>query len=201
MNEHTVLLALLARYGYLMIAAGTFFEGETVVLLAGMMAHEQLFSLRAVMMAAVCGVLVSDIFFFFLGRRCGEALLHKFPALRHPASRIDRILARYGWAVFFGVRFIWGGRMAAPMVLGMRKIPVHRFLLLNVAGAVSWCILFSILGYAFGHFLEKILGDLHQSHHLLLAGLFMAACILSVRPIRLLLKKKDPHGMHEDPEV
>lgn len=59
----------LSHYGYLALLIGTFLEGETILVLGGLAAHQGYLDLAGVILAAFAGSLMGDQFFFLLGRR------------------------------------------------------------------------------------------------------------------------------------
>lgn len=58
------LSALIARYGLAAVFAGTLFEGETVLLLAGYAAHRGYLDFSAVVAVAIVGAVAGDQFWF-----------------------------------------------------------------------------------------------------------------------------------------
>ena len=65
--------------------------------------------------------------------------------------RTEEFFARYGaWAVFLS-RFMPIIRTFAPFVAGVGRMPAARFLAYNLAGALSWVLLFIWGGYLFGN--------------------------------------------------
>ena len=73
------LAGLLATYGNLAVAVGTFLEGETILLMAGFAAHCGYLDLSKVILVA-WGGLLGDQFYFFLGQRYGDRILARFPS-------------------------------------------------------------------------------------------------------------------------
>jgi membrane protein DedA with SNARE-associated domain len=61
--------ALIAHSGYAAVLVGTFLEGETVLVLAGIAAHRGYLDLPLVIGAAFLDTLFGDQLYFFLGRR------------------------------------------------------------------------------------------------------------------------------------
>ena len=74
--------SLIDTYGYLAILVGTFFEGETVLVLGGFAAHRGYLDLPGVILAAFVGTLLGDQLFFVLGRWHSEKILAKRTAPR-----------------------------------------------------------------------------------------------------------------------
>jgi membrane protein DedA with SNARE-associated domain len=144
------LTELLDRYGYVAVLVGTFFEGETVLILAGFAAHQGHLALQWVVLAAFVGSLSGDQLAYVAGRRYGGRILERFSRLRSGVERATRLLERYGTPLLLGFRFVYGIRNVTPFAAGIGKIPAARFVLLNVAGALAWSIVVAAGGYALG---------------------------------------------------
>lgn len=153
---------LIGRYGYAAILAGTFLEGETILVLGGFAAHRGLLSLPGVMLCAFIGSLASDQLFFHLGRRHGEAFVARRPRLAAGVERARRLIDRYDTWVILSFRFLYGLRNVAPLTLGMGTVSTLRFTLLNMAGAAVWAVLVAVLGWYVGSAAEQMLGHLER---------------------------------------
>lgn len=160
MFEHIDLNALIAVYGYWVILLGCLLEGETVLILSGMAAHQGSLQLLHVIGWATLGGVLGDQLLFWTGRYYGERLL---PKLKHHQSAIERVeglIHRYPTTSVFAVRFLYGMRLVGPMVIGASGLAPLRFALINVLGAAIWASLFVSAGYWAGEALQHILGDL-----------------------------------------
>lgn len=165
-------------YGYLAILFGTFFEGETILLLGGIAAKLGYLELPWVIVCGFAGSLFGDQLFFFIGRYRGQAFLEKRPAWQGRAAQVHRVMDRHRIAIILGFRFMYGLRTVTPFVLGMSRIPVAQFLLLNLISAALWAGVIGVLGYAFGHALELLLGDIRRYEMAIFAvGLIVGASI------------------------
>jgi membrane protein DedA with SNARE-associated domain len=155
---------LIATYGYLAVAVGSFLEGETVLVMAGFAAHRRYMDFRYVVLAAFLGSLAGDQLYFFLGRIHGAAFLAQRPRWQARAARVHRMLERRPALLIISFRFglVWGFRTVAPFVIGMSRIPTSRFVLFNTIGAAVWALSIGALGYFFGHGLELLLGDVKR---------------------------------------
>ena len=169
---------LIDSYGYLAILIGTFLEGETVLILGGIAAKLGYLKLPWVIVWAFVGTLFGDQLFFFLGRFRGTSFLARHPSWQQRAQKADDILQRHRILIILGFRFLYGLRVVTPFVIGMSRIPVIEFMILNVIGAVIWAILIGTLGYAFGHGLELILGNIKQYEGEILLGIVIAGALL-----------------------
>ncbi len=165
---------LLRTYGYWGIIIGTFFEGETILVVGGFIAHLGYLKLPWVMLTAFIGSFVGDQFFFILGRLKGQTLLSRFKKTQKRVDRIHLFLERYNDLVMIGFRFIYGIRILTPIVLGMNhKIKSARFLVLNTLGAVVWSVIISMGGYLFGEALHILIKDIKHYELTIIIGIFI----------------------------
>lgn len=172
----SVSLALLVQqYGYIVVAIGTFFEGETVLVLGGLAAQLGYLELPWVIVSAFGGTVCGDQLYFFIGRHHGRAMLAKRPHWQRRAQRIFRILHRHQNLLLLGFRFLYGLRTITPFVVGMSEVSTMRFVLLNILSAAVWAIAVGVLGYVFGSAIETVLGDIKHYEVAILLSVAAAA--------------------------
>lgn len=179
-----MLLQLLAQWGYLAVAVGTFFEGETIVLAAGALAHRGLLSWPLVVLAAFVGSVLGDQLWFFVGRRYGRAFIDKRPPLRVHMRRVEGWLARYGAWFVLGFRFVYGVRTVSPIVLGASGYAIARFVPLNLAGALVWALAFVAAGFGLGAGLHALLGRVTRLEEVLACALLISLVLWWLRTRR-----------------
>jgi membrane protein DedA with SNARE-associated domain len=162
------------QYGYLAVLVGTFFEGETVLLLGGFAAHRGYLALGGVAAAAFAGSVAGDWLYFEIGRRRGAAFLAKRPAWQARVAALQTRVRKNETLLILGFRFLYGIRTVAPFALGASGVPPLRFALLNAIAAAIWSIAFASLGYALGNTLEAVLGDLARYERAVFAAIALA---------------------------
>jgi len=150
-------LELLQNYGYWVILLGTFLEGETIVIIGGVLAASGQLSFCGVGLCAFVGSSLSDQLMFCIGKYKGNAIIERFPRLQQKKERVARLLRKYDIFLILGFRFIYGIRNITPIVLGLSHVPHKRFLPLNLSGALAWAFLFTAAGYYFGQAIDGIL--------------------------------------------
>jgi membrane protein DedA with SNARE-associated domain len=158
----TTLQYLIETYGYIAVFVGTFLEGETILVMAGLAAHLGYLDLRWVIATAFFGSLSGDQLYFYLGRWRGMRLFRRFPYLRRRAFIFRRLLHRYHAPIIVVIRFLYGLRIVGPIAIGMSRVPALRFLLFNVTGALIWAVVIAGIGYLFGEALERVLGHIRD---------------------------------------
>ncbi|MFC4254508.1 DedA family protein [Altererythrobacter xixiisoli] len=161
--------ALLAQFGLPAIFLGAAAEGETAVILGGVIVHRGLAGFIPAVAMAALGSFLADQLFFFLGRRFRDH--PRIQALRRrPAfDRAARLFARYPTGFVFLFRFLYGLRTVSPLAIGTLDFPPARFLLLNALAALLWASVFITLGYVFGQSVEALFGRIRPFEHVLLA--------------------------------
>jgi membrane protein DedA with SNARE-associated domain len=156
------LQSIIENYGYAAILIGTFLEGETILVLAGLAAHQGYLILTWVILAAFLGSLCGDQLFFYLGRKHSQAVLSRRPAWKEKAEKIHQMMNRFQTPMILSFRFLYGLRTVAPFVIGMSPVSFKKFILLNAAGALVWAAAVGSGGYLFGHALEIIIGKVEH---------------------------------------
>ena len=169
---------LTSHYGYIVLLLGSLIEGETIVLLGGIAAKLGYLSLPNVIACAFAGSLLGDQLSFLAGRYRGVSLLRSHPSWRKRARKAAVILERHRVIIIIGFRFLYGLRIITPFVIGMSRVPMLEFAILNITGAAVWATLVVCLGYAFGHAMELWLGDIHRYEMALLATVLIAGLLV-----------------------
>ena len=146
-------------YGYIAVLVGTFFEGETILLAAAFLAQCGYLHLPTVCVLAAGGGFLGDQLFFRIGRHGGGLrMLQRRKDWQTLMGRIRRLLEVHGTLLVLLCRFMYGMRIATPIIVGASGYPPLRFLLLNLAGAALWSLVIGGVGYlggmAAGHWLH-----------------------------------------------
>lgn len=182
---------LIARFGYLAVLAGTFFEGETVPVLAGFAANQGLLRLDLVMLCAFVGSFCGDQLWFWIGRRYGKKWLAKHPKSAAAADKVGRLLDRWGDWFVLSFRFLYGLRAVSPVAIGLSSISALRFAVLNLISAAVWAVAVGSLGYAFGQAIEGMMGRLKVWEHRILAAAAIALAVYVLhRVVKARLQKR-----------
>ena len=138
---------LIRDYGYLAIVVGTFFEGEAVMLAAGVAASAGLLSLPGVIVASMAGIFGSDMFCFLLGRFAGQRLSRWFPRMYARLGPVFGLIERHNDKLIVCYQFVPGLCAVTPMAFGMTRVSVLRFMGLGLMGNALWTIVYSFGGF------------------------------------------------------
>lgn len=182
MFEHVDVNYLLATYGYWAIFIGCLLEGETILILGGMAAHQHVLKLLPVIGYASLAGMLGDQLLFWAGRYFGERLLPRLHKQQAAIDKVTSLIQHHPTVSIFLVRFLYGMRLVGPMVIGASKVSPLKFACINLVGAVVWATLFASAGYWAGEFLQRVLGDLKP--YRLPIALGVVALVVAVGLIR-----------------
>jgi membrane protein DedA with SNARE-associated domain len=140
----------LDQYGYLALLFGTFFEGETAILIASSLIHKGIFELHYTVMFAFAGSFISDWVYYLVGRLNGKYFVNRKPKLKQLADPITNLFNRYQLQLLLSYRFLYGFRIIIPVVIGMSNFSASRYLFFTVVSGLLWATTVSIIGYGIG---------------------------------------------------
>jgi membrane protein DedA with SNARE-associated domain len=169
---------IVSTYGYIAIAIGTFFEGETVLVLGGLASHRGYLDLPWVVICGFLGTLFGDQLYFYIGRIKGTDFLEKRPYWKSRSEQVFNLLRGHQILLILGFRFLYGLRTVTPFLIGAGGIPPVRFLVLNTLGAFSWAVVIGVSGYLFGHAFELIIGDINRYESRLFIALAVSGALI-----------------------
>jgi membrane protein DedA with SNARE-associated domain len=168
---------VIAQLGYVSLFVGTFLEGESVLALAGLAASYGYLTFEYVVAVAALGAFLGDQVCFWIGRRYGERILQRYPKLAAKAPRVERLVRRFDAPAVILLRFLYGLRIAGPIVIGSFGISPWRLALFNFIGALIWAPIVAGVGYVAGEALEAWIGRLKHVQIGLLMALLAAGAV------------------------
>ena len=175
------------HYGYAAILIGTFFEGETILVIAGFLAHQGYLKLYGAIVAAFIGAMFGDQLYFYIGRWKGRDFIASRPRLNRHSQRVERLLHKHQIWLILGFRFVYGMRTVTPFILGASKVNAGLFFMLNAIGALIWAMAIGSAGFYFGKALEATLGRVKE-YEMLVIGI-LAGGALALWTVHFLLRR------------
>jgi membrane protein DedA with SNARE-associated domain len=149
---------LLHKFGYLAVFVGTFLEGETILVLAGFFAERGHMEIVMVIIVAFFGAFIGHVFWFWLGRAKGVALLERFPRMKKHFGKGIRMFERYGAPAIFITQWLYGLRITCAVIIGISRISTMKFLIYEAVSCLAWSITIALAGFYFGKAVERVLG-------------------------------------------
>lgn len=133
---------------------GFFMPGESMVMVAGFLAGQEVLDIRVLIAAVAGAAIVGDSIGYEFGRRLGRDWLwrhgQKFWLRPERLEKMDAFFTgQGGWSVLFA-HFLHVGRALMPFMAGAARLPYLRFLSFNAIGCILWATIYSLVGYLFG---------------------------------------------------
>jgi membrane protein DedA with SNARE-associated domain len=176
---------LIAQLGYVTLFVGTFLEGESVLALAGVAASYGYLTFEYVVAVAALGAFCGDQACFFIGRRYGASIMARYPSLAAKAPRVEQLVRRWNAPAVIVLRFLYGLRIAGPIVIGSFGISPWRLAFFNAIGTLIWAPLVASIGYFAGYTFEAWIGRLKHVQivflMIVLVGIVIAWLLLQSR--------------------
>lgn len=169
---------------YIVFFLGIFIEGELVFLSAIIAASHGHLNLELVIAIAILATITSDLVYFNLGKRRAGIWLQK-SKWKSKIAIIEQKLAKHRTAFLITYRFLYGLRIATPLVLGTQEISQLEFLKFSIISTLLWATLFTGLGLTFGELILTYFKDIERIEYYLIGGLLLTGfAILTVHFIK-----------------
>jgi membrane protein DedA with SNARE-associated domain len=184
------LLATIGRHGYALTFAfllaetiGLPFPASIALVAAGAAIASHALSAPGVLLAALVGLILGDIWMFWLGRYTGWALLGFLCRLSmNPETcmlRSAQSFYKRGKTTLLVAKFIPGvNTMAAPLA-GSMKMPFAQFLRFDFAGATLYSLTYLLVGYLSRDFLAATLKSIYAASRVM-EGVILVAVVLYI---------------------
>ncbi len=171
------LVNLLKEYSYIILFLWSIFEGETGLVMAGVLSHTGDMHLIGSIVVAAFGGFTGDQIYYYIGKWNKKWVLEELHAHKIKFARARLLLRKYGLWVIFIQRFIYGMRTIIPMAIGISGYDPKRYAIINFVSAFVWASLTIVPSYIFGEEILNIIKWL--KHHWYFAAMF-AIIIISV---------------------
>lgn len=149
---------LIVEYGYIILFVWSILEGETGLVMAGVMSHTGDMNIYLAIFIAGLGGFAGDQIYFYIGRYNKGYITKNLVSQRSKFALAHLLLKKYGWPVIFVQRYMYGLRTVIPMAIGLTRYNAKTFAFINLLSAWVWAAITIIPAYIFG---EEILDIVH----------------------------------------
>lgn len=145
------LTALVSHYGLAAVFAGTFLEGEGVLVAAAILSGEGLLPPLSVWTTAACGAWFGHLTWFVVGRWLGRQQLQaRWRWFDERLAQADRIIQHHPGRAIFILQYLYGTRMIGAAAFGLTHLSLGRFLWYQALNCLVWAALVGSIGYFMG---------------------------------------------------
>lgn len=141
----------LQQYGYLLLFIAIALEGfgipapgQSLLIVASLLATTGQMSLPLVVIIAACGALSGNSLGYLIGWRFGDVLLKKGWIKPQLEDKIHAVIDQYGIAALVLSRFVEGLKQVMFIGCGVAKMPFRQFVIGNILATSIWVTLFGL---------------------------------------------------------
>lgn len=159
-----MLVAVIDQYGFLAMAVVTFFMGETVILVAILLALRGSLSLEEVFAGAILGTITADLFWFVVGRYFPQRVIPKSVSkhILGPAHSFFSVITRDKvFLPLFFLKFLIGIRLAIIFYYSRQSISLVRFFIYDFFGTIFYIVVLTGIGVVFSKFIVNVFPVFH----------------------------------------
>lgn len=136
-------------------------------------------SIYLVITIAIIATICSDLVYFNLGKNRANKLMNN-PKWKTKIEAVNDRLTKHRQLFLVSYRFLYGLRIATPLVLGTQNINTLTFLKYSIISTLIWATLFTFLGLAFGELILTYLNHIKQIEFYIIGGLLFSAIVFLV---------------------
>jgi membrane-associated protein len=182
-----LLFVIFAETGLLV---GFFLPGDNLILLAGMLckAKPELIntSYPILVLLMTFAAVLGNVVGFWFGKFTGQKLYAKKDSIIFKQKHIELTKSYYnkygGNMTLIIARFLPVVRTFAPIIAGVIKVDVVKFMVFNLIGAIVWILSLSSIGYFLVQWFPQIINYMGY--------IFIALIVITALPILKILFKK-----------
>jgi len=182
------------HYGYWAVFFGVFFEsmglplpGETLIIVAGLLAAKGVLNLSWIIIWAVAATFIANNISYAAGYCGGRAFVIKYGKYvffdEKKLQALEDFVKKHGNKVVVIARFILGMRQFNGFIVGMAKMPFVKFASFNLIGAVLWVEWWTWLAYYFGKKYASIFIEYYFSVGILTVVIMIIMAYRSLRNV------------------
>lgn len=138
------------EYGYIILFIWSMLEGESGLIMAGLLSHTGDMNLFIAIFVAGLGGFAGDQVYFYIGRFNKKYVYKKLKGQRRKLALAHLLLKKYGWPIIFVQRYMYGLRTVIPISIGLTRYDAKTFALINLLSAWCWGALTIVPAWYFG---------------------------------------------------
>jgi membrane protein DedA with SNARE-associated domain len=152
-----IFIEWLKEYGYIVLFVWSMAEGETGLVMAGILSHTGDMCIGLSILVAGLGGFTGDQIWYYVGKN-NKSYVHKeFEQHRRKFAKARLLLRKYGIWLIFIQRFLYGMRTIIPIAIGISGYDKKKFAVVNFFSAFVWASVTIIPAYIYGEELLNLL--------------------------------------------
>lgn len=182
-------------WGYTILFIAMVLEGETFLIIAGMLASLKAFDSGDVLWISFAGVVLGNIMWYQFGTKL-KAVGFSERIIRRAERMIKFFLPRFREKPFSSIffsKFIYGANRATVIMSGVLRVPFKLFFRAELLASIVWVVLYFEVGYFFGEI------AISKTHNVAQVALAVVVFVIVFILIRKLVARY--YGRHEQKKL
>ena len=157
------LLTSLSTYGYIALFLYSFGGGFFGLIAAGALSYLGEMDITLSIMIAATANYIGDMFLFYLARFNKDFTAPYMKNHRRKFALSQVLIKKYGDAVVFIQKYIYGVKTLVPVAMGLSKYSFVRFGILNLPASALFATFFGMLSYKGGEQIVNAFGYVKEN--------------------------------------
>ncbi len=152
-------LELLEMYRYPILFIGMLFGGETFFVPAIFLSFTNVLSLPAVIGIALLATVISDSVWYYIGMKIPVDTMQTkkwYQKNREAFEKGGKLFDHHGPVVIVASKFVYGTRIAAQVLAGMRRMGYWRYLFVNILAILLLQAVIVLMAYVVKGSVEQV---------------------------------------------
>jgi len=171
----------LIQYGLLAVLVCALLENDVTFILTGVIIEQGIVNPYLGLLYCLAGALGHDLLWYSLGKAKSDTI-RQSRVYRRVGPLVERLAARFGlWELFF-CRFVYGTRNPSLVFWGVQRLPLMKFLAVEITALAIWGTFLAGLGYFLSDRAALVIGRVKSVEHWLLgAAVIVVVIVISMR--------------------
>lgn len=139
------------EYGYIILFFWSILEGESGLVIAGLLSHTGDMNLFLAIFIAGLGGFAGDQLYFYIGRFNKSYVHRKLKQQKRKLALAHLLLKKHGWPIIFLQRYLYGLRTIIPIAIGLTGYSAKKYALINLIAAWCWSSVIILPVWYFGN--------------------------------------------------
>ncbi len=139
------------EYGYIILFFWSILEGESGLVMAGLLSHTGDMNLFLAIFIAGLGGFAGDQLYFYIGRFNKSYVHRKLKQQKCKLALAHLLLKKHGWPIIFLQRYLYGLRTIIPIAIGLTGYSAKKYALINLIAAWCWSSVIILPVWYFGN--------------------------------------------------
>lgn len=139
------------EYGYIILFFWSILEGESGLIMAGLLSHTGDMNLFLAIFIAGLGGFAGDQLYFYIGRFNKSYVHRKLKQQKRKLALAHLLLKKHGWPIIFLQRYLYGLRTIIPIAIGLTGYSAKKYALINLIAAWCWSSVIILPVWYFGN--------------------------------------------------